>query len=37
MDPISDLAVVEAKRTGLTAAKFQPALPRIGELAVVIG
>ncbi|WP_373460295.1 S1C family serine protease [Arthrobacter globiformis] len=36
-DPISDLALVEAKRTGLPAAKFQPALPRIGELAVVIG
>lgn len=36
-DPISDLALVEAKRTGLPAAKFQPDLPRIGELAVVIG
>jgi S1-C subfamily serine protease len=29
--------LVEAKRTGLPAAKLQPALPRIGELAVVIG
>jgi S1-C subfamily serine protease len=36
-DPVSDLALVEAKRTGLPAAKFQSALPRIGELAVVIG
>ena len=36
-DAISDLALVEAKRTGLPAAKFQSDLPRIGELAVVIG
>ena len=36
-DAISDLALVEAKRTGLPAAKFQSELPRIGELAVVIG
>jgi serine protease DegQ len=36
-DTISDLALVEAKRTGLPAAKFQSDLPRIGELAVVIG
>jgi serine protease DegQ len=36
-DAISDLALVEAKRTGLPAAKFQTGLPRIGELAVVIG
>jgi serine protease DegQ len=36
-DAISDLALVEAKRTGLPAAKFQTDLPRIGELAVVIG
>lgn len=36
-DAISDLALVEAKRTGLPAAKFQSGLPRIGELAVVIG
>ena len=36
-DAISDLALVEAKRTGLPAAKFQTALPRVGELAVVIG
>ncbi|MGZ4661688.1 MAG: S1C family serine protease [Arthrobacter sp.] len=36
-DAISDLALVEAKRSGLQAAKFQSALPRVGELAVVIG
>jgi S1-C subfamily serine protease len=36
-DAISDLALVEAKRTGLPVAKFQSDLPRIGELAVVIG
>lgn len=36
-DAISDLALVEAKRTGLPVAKFQTELPRIGELAVVIG
>lgn len=36
-DTSSDLALVEAKRTGLPAAKFQVDLPRIGELAIVIG
>ena len=36
-DEISDLALVEAERTGLPAAKFQTDLPRIGELAIVIG
>lgn len=36
-DAISDLALVAAKRTGLPVAKFQSELPRIGELAVVIG
>lgn len=36
-DAISDLALVEAERTGLPAAKFQPDLPRVGELAIVIG
>ncbi|WLQ08294.1 S1C family serine protease [Arthrobacter oryzae] len=36
-DPISDLALVETRRTGLPAAKFQSDLPRVGELAVVIG
>ena len=36
-DEISDLALVEAERTGLPVAKFQTDLPRIGELAIVIG
>jgi S1-C subfamily serine protease len=36
-DEISDLALVEAERTGLPAARFQTDLPRIGELAIVIG
>lgn len=36
-DEISDLALVEAERTGLPAARFQTGLPRIGELAIVIG
>lgn len=36
-DPISDLALVEAQRRDLPVAKFQTQLPRIGELAVVIG
>lgn len=36
-DTVSDLALVETKRSGLPAAKFQTALPRVGELAVVIG
>jgi S1-C subfamily serine protease len=36
-DPISDLALVEAQRRDLPAARFQTALPRIGELAIVIG
>lgn len=36
-DAVSDLALVRADRTGLPAATFQPDLPSIGELAVVIG
>ena len=36
-DAISDLALVEAQRKDLPAAKFQKDLPRIGELAIVIG
>ncbi|HEX2075481.1 MAG TPA: trypsin-like peptidase domain-containing protein [Geodermatophilus sp.] len=36
-DVVTDLALVEADRTGLPAAEFQTELPRIGELAVVIG
>ncbi|MHA7240531.1 S1C family serine protease [Arthrobacter sp. TMS1-12-1] len=36
-DAVSDVALVQADRRGLPAATFQPDLPRIGELAVVIG
>jgi serine protease DegQ len=36
-DTVSDLALVRADRTDLPAATFQAGLPRIGELAVVIG
>ncbi|MGY1917192.1 S1C family serine protease [Blastococcus sp. SYSU DS0973] len=36
-DVVTDLALVEADRTGLPEARFQPGLPRIGELAIVIG
>lgn len=36
-DPVSDLALVESQRKDLPAAKFQSELPRIGELAIVIG
>ncbi|VDR33624.1 Putative serine protease HhoB precursor [Arthrobacter agilis] len=36
-DTVSDLALVRADRSGLPAATFQEGLPRIGELAVVIG
>jgi serine protease DegQ len=36
-DAVSDLALVRADRTDLPAATFQSDLPRIGELAVVIG
>ncbi|MBG6225284.1 S1-C subfamily serine protease [Arthrobacter sp. CAN_A2] len=36
-DTVSDLALVQADRSDLPAATFQPELPRIGELAVVIG
>ncbi|TKV29321.1 PDZ domain-containing protein [Arthrobacter sp. NamB2] len=37
VDAVSDLALVQADRTDLPAATFQSGLPRIGELAVVIG
>jgi S1-C subfamily serine protease len=37
VDDISDVAVIKAARTGLPAASFEPALPRVGALAVVIG
>jgi len=36
-DEVSDIAVVQANRTGLPAATFQKPLPQVGELAVVIG
>ncbi|WP_247827498.1 S1C family serine protease [Arthrobacter antioxidans] len=36
-DTVSDLALVQADRSDLPAATFQADLPRIGELAVVIG
>ena len=36
-DPVSDLALVRADRTGLSPAEFATELPEIGELAVVIG
>jgi serine protease DegQ len=36
-DEVSDLAVVQANRTGLPAATFQKPLPQVGELAVVMG
>lgn len=36
-DAVSDLALVRTERDGLPAVTFAPALPRIGELAVVIG
>jgi S1-C subfamily serine protease len=37
VDDISDVAVIKADRGNLPAAKFAGALPRVGELAVVIG
>lgn len=36
-DVVTDLALVEADRTGLPPAEFQRELPQIGELAIVIG
>ena len=36
-DPVTDLAVVRAQRTGLPAATFQRALPRVGDLAIAMG
>lgn len=35
-DVISDIALVEADRTGLPPADFDSQLPRVGELAVVL-
>lgn len=37
VDPVTDLALVQAERKNLPAARFQPALPTVGSLAVVIG
>jgi len=37
VDPISDIALVQASRTNLPVAQFEQALPRVGELAIVIG
>jgi serine protease DegQ len=36
-DKVSDVAVIQANRTGLPAATFQKPLPQVGELAVVMG
>src|SRR5260370_1251069 len=36
-DPVTDVAVVQAVRPGLTAATFEKALPQVGALAVVMG
>lgn len=36
-DRVSDLALVHTERTDLPAAQFETRLPRVGELAVVIG
>ena len=36
-DAASDVAVIQANRTGLPAATFQKPLPQVGELAVVMG
>lgn len=36
-DAVTDLALVQADRTGLPVAEFQTELPEVGELAIVIG
>jgi S1-C subfamily serine protease len=36
-DPVSDVAVLKADRAGVTPAKFQQALPQVGEPVVAIG
>ena len=36
-DPDTDLAVIRVDRNGLPAARFGTALPRVGDLAVVLG
>lgn len=37
VDPVTDLALVQADRRDLPAATFQPRLPAVGDLAVVVG
>jgi S1-C subfamily serine protease len=37
VDEVSDIAVIQADRTGLPAPTFQKPLPQVGELAVVMG
>ena len=37
VDPVADVAIVQADRKGLPAAKFQKDLPQVGEGAVAIG
>jgi serine protease DegQ len=37
VDPITDLALVQAERRNLTPARFQTQLPAVGSLSVVIG
>jgi len=37
VDPITDLALVQAERTNLNPARFQTELPTVGSLSVVIG
>ncbi len=36
-DPVTDLALVQAERTGLPKPTYQAALPKVGEGAVVLG
>src|SRR6266540_6829629 len=36
-DQVTDLAIVQAQRSGLPPATFQPKLPQVGELAIAIG
>ena len=36
-DAVTDIALVQAERTGLPPVKFQTELPRVGSLAVVLG
>jgi serine protease DegQ len=36
-DPVTDVALVQADRQGVPPARFQPELPAVGSLAIVIG